>query len=111
LLAASIPTGPGAATPDPMTRARPASSYARVGGGGASAGSADLVGAFPDPSAIADANDTVPTALVEMGRPGEIMDAGDQLSAGPKALIVDPTVNGNPTASNPLRDQIRTTRR
>ena len=29
------------------------------------------------------------------------MDAGDQLSAGPKALIVDPTVNGNPTASNP----------
>jgi hypothetical protein len=94
-----------------MTRARPESSYARVGGGGASAGSADLVGAFPDPSAIADANDTVPTALVEMGRPGGIMDAGDQLSAGPKALIVDPTVNGNPTASNPLRGQIRTTRR
>ena len=33
--------------------------------------------------------------------PGGIMDAGDQLTAGPKALIVDPTVNGNPTASNP----------
>ena len=29
------------------------------------------------------------------------MDAGDQLSAGPKALIVDPTVNGNPTSTNP----------
>ena len=29
------------------------------------------------------------------------MDAGDHLSAGPKALIVDPSVNGNPTATNP----------
>jgi len=29
------------------------------------------------------------------------MDAGDQLAAGPKALIVDPTVNGNPTAGDP----------
>ena len=29
------------------------------------------------------------------------MDAGDDLAAGPKALIVDPTVNGNPTAANP----------
>ena len=38
---------------------------------------------------------------MEVGNPGGIMDAGDQLSAGPKALILDPTVNGNPTASNP----------
>jgi len=37
---------------------------------------------------------------VEVGNPGGIMDAGDQLSAGPKALIVDPTVNGNPTATD-----------
>ena len=29
------------------------------------------------------------------------MDARDDLAAGPKALIVDPTVNGNPTAANP----------
>ena len=32
---------------------------------------------------------------------GGIMDAHDDLAAGPKALIVDPTVNGNPTATNP----------
>ena len=32
---------------------------------------------------------------------GGIMDGHDQLAAGPKALIVDPTVNGNPTASDP----------
>jgi len=32
---------------------------------------------------------------------GGIMDARDDLAAGPKALIVDPAVNGNPTSSNP----------
>ena len=40
-------------------------------------------------------------ALLEVGQPGGIMDAHDNLAAGPKALIVDPTVNGNPTATNP----------
>ena len=29
------------------------------------------------------------------------MDAGDDLAAGPKALILDPAVNGNPTAADP----------
>ena len=33
--------------------------------------------------------------------PGGILDARDDLLAGPKALILDPTVNGNPTSSNP----------
>jgi hypothetical protein len=42
-----------------------------------------------------------------MGMAGGIMDAGDQLAAGPKTLIVDPTIKGNPTASNPYRDQPR----
>lgn len=32
---------------------------------------------------------------------GGIMDAHDDLAAGPKALIVDPAVNGNPTSTNP----------
>ena len=32
---------------------------------------------------------------------GGIMDAGDDLAAGPKALILDPTVNGNPTTGSP----------
>ena len=50
---------------------------------------------------FADANDRVRAALLEVGKPGGIMDAQDVLADGPKALIVDPTVNGNPTASNP----------
>lgn len=51
---------------------------------------------------FADANDKkVQAALIEAGRPGGIMDAEDKLDAGPKALIVDPTVNGNPSANDP----------
>src|SRR5262249_17586046 len=50
---------------------------------------------------FAEADDTVRAALMEVGMPGGIMDARDQLSAGPKALIVDPSVNGNPTPTNP----------
>ena len=50
---------------------------------------------------FAAANDTVRAALLEVGQPGGIMDAHDDLAAGPKALIVDPTVNGNPTATDP----------
>ncbi|HEY5153679.1 MAG TPA: hypothetical protein VIJ47_03025, partial [Acidimicrobiales bacterium] len=56
---------------------------------------------FPDLEPFAAATDTVRAALIEVGRPGGIMDGHDALSAGAKALIVDPTVNGNPTATNP----------
>jgi len=70
------------------------------GGGGAPASSVDFGRIFPSLPPFAEANDTVRAALLEVGSPGGIMDAGDQLSAGPKALIVDPTVNGNPTATN-----------
>ena len=56
---------------------------------------------FPNLPPFADATDAVRAALMEIGQPGGILDARDQLSAGPKALIVDPTVNGNPTTSNP----------
>jgi hypothetical protein len=56
---------------------------------------------FPTLPPFADANDTVRSALLEVGRQGGILDANDDLAAGPKALIVDPTVNGNPTATNP----------
>lgn len=55
---------------------------------------------FPDLPPFADATDTVRAALLEVGQQGGTLDAHDDLSAGPKALIVDPTVNGNPTASN-----------
>jgi hypothetical protein len=55
---------------------------------------------FPSLPPFAQATDTVRSALLEVGMPDGIMDAGDDLGAGPKALIVDPTVNGNPTPSN-----------
>ena len=68
---------------------------------GAPASSVEFGRIFPALPPFAEANDTVRAALLEVGKPGGIMDARDQLSAGPKALILDPAVNGNPTASNP----------
>jgi hypothetical protein len=57
---------------------------------------------FPDLPSFADASDQrVVKALLEVGMQGGILDAGDDLAAGPKALIVDPAVNGNPTSTNP----------
>ena len=55
---------------------------------------------FPELQPFAHANDRVRAALLEVGMPGGIMDANDNLAAGAKALIVDPTVNGNPTAAS-----------
>jgi Animal haem peroxidase len=63
--------------------------------------STDFGRIFPQLPPFAEANDEVRAALVEVGKQGGIMDAGDNLGAGPKALIVDPTVNGNPTAEDP----------
>ena len=51
--------------------------------------------------AFAPPTETVKAALLEVGAPGGILDARDYLSAGPKALIVDPAVNGNPTSADP----------
>jgi hypothetical protein len=56
---------------------------------------------FPGLRPFADPTDTVRAALMEAGAPGGIMDAADDLAAGPKNLIIDPAVNGNPTAANP----------
>ena len=71
------------------------------GSGGAPATSVDFGRIFPIVPPFAEATDTVRAALMEVGMAGGIMDAHDDLAAGPKALIVDPTVNGNPTATNP----------
>ena len=68
---------------------------------GAPASSVEFGRMFPHLRPFAEASETVRAALLEVGKPGGILDARDQLSAGPKALIVDPTVNGNPTATNP----------
>ncbi len=56
---------------------------------------------FPQLPPFAEVTDTVQAALLEIGSQGGIMDAQDDLAAGPKELIVDPAVNGNPTATNP----------
>ena len=37
----------------------------------------------------------VETALRELGKPGGLLDAADPLAAGPKALIVDPSLSAN----------------
>jgi hypothetical protein len=56
---------------------------------------------FDDMTPFAEPTDRVRAALREVGRRGGIMDARDDLSAGPKALILDPAVNGNPTTADP----------
>jgi Animal haem peroxidase len=73
--------------------------YAR-GNGGAPANSVDFGRIFPNLPPFAEANDTVRAALIEVGKQGGMLDGQDDLGAGPKALIVDPTVNGNPTVTN-----------
>ncbi|HTX13247.1 MAG TPA: peroxidase family protein [Solirubrobacteraceae bacterium] len=84
---------------DPTVRPLGPGGYARYAAG-APASSMDFGRIFPDLPPFAEANDTVRAALLQVGMPGGIMDAGDDLSAGPKALIVDPTVDGNPTVAD-----------
>ena len=68
---------------------------------GAPADSALFGRIFPQLPPFAPATDAVRAALAEVGMPGGIMDARDDLAAGPKALILDPAVNGNPTSADP----------
>jgi hypothetical protein len=99
LVAASAGLLPGAGS-----AARAATASARLQGRPGSGVPADsgLFGRiFPGLPPFAEANDTVRAALLEVGMQGGIMDAGDDLAAGPKNLIVDPAVNGNPTAASP----------
>lgn len=105
LVAGTISAGSGlAASPAEAAAAAPSAaapgSYAR-GHRGAPAANVDFGRIFPELPPFAEASDAVRAALLEVGQTGGIMDAADQLTAGAKALIVDPTVNGNPTASNP----------
>lgn len=44
---------------------------------------------------FAPPTDAVRTALLELGKPGGILDANDNLAAGPEALIVDPALSVN----------------
>jgi hypothetical protein len=98
LLAGSV--GTAAAAADPAVRPLAQGRYVRSGAG-APASPVDFGRIFPDLPPFAEANDTVRAALLEVGVQGGVLDAQDDLGAGPKALIIDPTVNGNPTSSNP----------
>ena len=104
LFAGSVGVRTGLATPSAEAGALPAAAHGadpHSAHAGAPATSVDFGRMFPDLPPFAEANDTVRAALLEVGQQGGILDAGDDLAAGPKALIVDPTVNGNPTATNP----------
>ena len=101
LAAASVGAGalaPGAAAAGGVHAVPPG----RYGGNdGAPRSSVDFGRIFPSLPPFAQASDKVRSALLEVGVAGGIMDARDELAAGAKALIVDPTVNGNPTATSP----------
>jgi hypothetical protein len=56
---------------------------------------------FPQLPPFAQVTPAVRDALLQVGARGGIMDAKDNLAAGPMALIVDPPLNGNPTPDNP----------
>jgi Animal haem peroxidase len=100
LIAASAGVLPGLAGSASAAAAAPAGLRGRPGPG-VPADSGLFGRIFPGLAPFADATDAVRAALLEVGMPGGIMDAGDDLAAGPKNLIVDPAVNGNPTAANP----------
>jgi len=50
---------------------------------------------FPNLPTFAEASDSVVAALRALGAPGGIMDAKDNLAAGPVQLIVDPALSAN----------------
>ena len=50
---------------------------------------------FPDLPPFAGASSKLEAALLELGKPGGILDAKDNLAAGPVALIVDPALSVN----------------
>ena len=50
---------------------------------------------FPSLPSFAPATDVVRAALMDIGKPGGILDANDNLAAGPVALIVDPALSAN----------------
>src|SRR5438094_4971645 len=50
---------------------------------------------FPSLRPFADSSPRLLSALREIGKPGGILDAKDDLAAGPVALIVDPALSAN----------------
>lgn len=50
---------------------------------------------FPTLAAFATSGLALTEALLDLGRPGGVLDAGDDLAAGPLALLVDPALRAN----------------
>jgi Animal haem peroxidase len=50
---------------------------------------------FPNLPPFADATNKVKSALTDLGKPGGILDAKDNLAAGPVLLITDPSLSAN----------------
>lgn len=50
---------------------------------------------FPQLPPFAEPSERLAAALMEIGKPGGLLDAKDNLAAGPAALIVDPALNTN----------------
>jgi len=57
---------------------------------------------FPNLPTFATASPALTAALLDMGKPGGILDAKDDLSAGPVALLIDPALNVN-NRNNPTQ--------
>jgi hypothetical protein len=105
LVASSVGAGPAVAHPRKPKHHRRRPHHHHDSGSwrlppGAPQSPSDFGRIFPKLKPFAEANDRVRAALVEVGKQGGIMDAKDNLAAGGKALIVDPTVNGNPAAGS-----------
>src|SRR5579859_1890100 len=96
IVAGSIGAGAGAGVVAPAAVADTSTSSS-----GAPASSVDFGRIFPNLAPFADNTTKVQNALIEVGQQGGILDAQDDLAAGPAALIGNPTVNGNPTSTNP----------
>jgi Animal haem peroxidase len=56
---------------------------------------------FPMLPPFAPASDALKAALLDIGKPGGLLDANDALSQGPAALITNPLFNGNNPPTNP----------
>jgi hypothetical protein len=50
---------------------------------------------FPDLPPFIPVDDRRRAALIDIGKPGGMMDAGDNLAAGPAELVLDPTLSAN----------------
>ena len=97
--AAAVPSA-AVAAPSPLSPWRHSH-----GGDGAPATSVDFGRIFPDLPPFADATETVRAALLEVGQQGGILDANDDLAAGPKALILDRDGERQPDVLERVRDQ------